>query len=161
MNNGRIIFDDQNINKKFELMDKIPVSTNTNFNNSLTGIFERSQLSDAYFSNVNIKTIQKKLKEGVYLKSKNKLIIDDQPDDIIITVMRAYFLQYSKNLDYDIHGQVFDLNNMVLNYLINSAYNEAISYLKYKKDATNMYTLMDMPKCSDKTNKTLEYKPWF
>ena len=47
--------------------------------------------------------------------------------------MRAYFLQYSKNLDYDINGQVFDLNNMVLNYLINSAYNEAISYLKYKK----------------------------
>ena len=48
MNNGRIIFDDQNINKKFELMDKIPVSTNTNFNNSITGIFERSQLSDAF-----------------------------------------------------------------------------------------------------------------
>ena len=77
MNNGRIIFDDQNINKKFELMDKIPVSTNTNFNNSITGIFERSQLSDAYFSAKNVKEIQKKLKEGVYLKSKNKLIIDD------------------------------------------------------------------------------------
>ena len=123
MNNGRIIFDDQNINKKFELMDKIPVSTNTNFNNSITGIFERSELSDAYFSARNVKEIQKKLKEGVYLKSKNKLIIDDQPEDIIITVMRAFFLQYSKNLDYDINGQVFDLNNMVLNYLINSAYN--------------------------------------
>ncbi len=161
MNNGRIIFDDQNINKKFELMDKIPVSTNTNFNNSITGIFERSKLSDAFFSFKNVKEVQKKLKEGVYLKSKNKLIIDDQPEDIIITVMRAYFLQYSKNLDYDINGQVFDLNNMVLNYLINSAYNEAISYLKYKKDASNMYSLMEMPKYSDKTNKTLEYKPWF
>ena len=66
MNNGRIIFDDQNINKKFELMDKIPVSTNTNFNNSITGIFERSQLSDKYFSAENIKTIQKIKRRSIF-----------------------------------------------------------------------------------------------
>ena len=75
--------------------------------------------------------------------------------------MRSYFLEYSRNLNTNINEQIHFLNNLVLNYLINRAYNEAISYLKYKHDASNMYTLMDMPKYSDKTNKTLEYKAWF
>ena len=40
-------------------------------------------------------------------------------------------------------------------------FNELIGYLNYKRDASNMYTLMEKPKYSDKTNKTLEYKSWF
>ena len=75
--------------------------------------------------------------------------------------MRSYYLEYSRNLDNNVQKQIQYLNNLTLNYLINNAYNEAIAYLKYKKDASNMYTLMEKPKYSDKTNKTLEYKPWF
>ena len=161
MNNGRINFNTENIDNKFNMMDKIPANSNTNFNNALTGIFDKTELSDKFFSRNNLNLIQNKLKEGVYLKSKNKLRIDDQPEEIIFTVMRSYFLEYSRNLNTNINEQIHFLNNLVLNYLINRAYNEAISYLKYKHDASNMYTLMDMPKYSDKTNKTLEYKAWF
>jgi len=161
MNNGRINFNTENTNNKFNMMDRIPVNSNTNFSNVLTGIFETSRLSDAFFSRNNLNLIQKKLKEGVYLKSNKQIMIDTQPEETIQIVMRSYYLEYSCNIDSNIDQQVHKLNNMVLNYLINNAYSEAIAYLKYKKDASNMYTLMEKPQYSDKTNKTLEYKPWF
>ena len=80
MNNGRINFNTENIDNKFNMMDKIPANSNTNFNNALTGIFDKTELSDKFFSRSNLNLIQNKLKEGVYLKSKNKLRIDNQPE---------------------------------------------------------------------------------
>lgn len=59
MNNGRIIFNTENINNKFNMMDKIAVDSNSNFSNSLTGIFERNELSDSFFSQKNIRHLQK------------------------------------------------------------------------------------------------------
>ena len=100
------------------MMDKIPANSNTNFNNALTGIFDKTELSDKFFSRSNLNLIQNKLKEGVYLKSKNKLRIDNQPEEIIFTVMRSYFLEYSRNLNTNINEQIHFLNNLVLNYLI-------------------------------------------
>ena len=88
-------------------------------------------------------------------------MIDDQSEDKIFIVMRSYFLEYSRNLNTNINEQIHDLNTRVLNYMINNVFNELIGYLNYKRDASNMYTLMEKPKYSDNTNKTLEYKPWF
>ena len=75
--------------------------------------------------------------------------------------MRSMYLQYSKNLDTNIAQQIEQLNAHVLQYCINNIFNEAVAYLKYKEDASTMHRPMQHPIYSNKTNKTLEQKPWF
>jgi len=159
--NGRVDIDGPNIETKFSMVDKIPVNTNVNYLNSLTGNMERSRLSDAYFSLENIEIIQHGIRKGVYDKSNQKILIDNQPKDNIVTVMRAIYLQYSKNLDTDITSQIDELNNLVLDFCIKNVYSEAVAYLNYKRDASNMYTPMSAPIYSSKTNKTLQQKNFF
>ena len=56
--NGRINIMGPNISTKFSMMDKIPLPTKTDYSNVLTGTFERTRLSDSYFSQNNIQMIQ-------------------------------------------------------------------------------------------------------
>jgi len=159
--NGRVDINGPNITTKFSMIDKIPVNTNTNYLNSLTGNMERSRLSDAYFSLENINNIQDGIRKGVYDRSNSQILIDNQPQDSIVTIMRAMYLQYSKNLETDITSQIETLNKLVLDFCIKNVYSEAVAYLNYKKDASKMYTLMSAPVYSSKTNKTLINKNFF
>ena len=159
--NGKVNIMGPNLTTKFSMMDKIPLNTNRSYLNSLTGNFERSRLSDTFFSQQNIQIIQNGLRKGVHDKSHGQILIDNQPEDQIATVMRSMYLQHSKNLETNIPQQIQDLNAYVLNFCINNAYNEAVAYLKYKEDSSKMYTPMAAPIYSNKTNKTLEQKPWF
>ena len=59
ISNGRVDIMGPNVSTKFSMMDRIPVNTKTNYLNSLTGNFERSRLSDTFFSQQNIQIIQK------------------------------------------------------------------------------------------------------
>jgi len=150
-----------NLTTKFSMMDKIPINTNTNYQNVLTGNFERSRLSDSFFSQQNIQIIQNSLRKGVHDKSGGAILIDNQPQDSIVSIMRSMYLQHSKNLETNIPGQIQELNNYVLNYAINNVYSEAVAYIKYRQDASTMHVPMSAPIYSNKTNKTLEQKPWF
>ena len=116
--NGKVNIMGPNISTKFYMMDKIPVNTNTNYQNVLTGNFERSRLSDAYFSKQNIQIIQNGIRKGVYDKSQQKILIDNQPEDQIVTVMRSMYLQHSKNLEINIAQQIEELNTHVLQYCV-------------------------------------------
>tara|TARA_B100001093_G_scaffold438418_2_gene437776 strand:- start:478 stop:978 length:501 start_codon:yes stop_codon:yes gene_type:complete len=159
--NGKINIMTPNISTKFSMMDKIPVNTNQNFCNSLTGNFERSRLSDTYFSQENIQIIQNGIRKGVYDKSNGTIVIDKQEPEKIVSVMRSMYLQYSRNLETNIPKQIEELNKYVLNYCVPNVYSEAIAYLKYREDSSKMYTPMQNPVYSNKTNKTLIQKPWF
>lgn len=159
--NGRVNIMGPNVSTKFSMMDKIPLTTKTDYSNVLTGTFERTRLSDAYFSQNNIQIIQNALRKGVYDKSNESILIDLQPQDQIVTVMRSMFFQHSKNLDNNIPQQIQALNNYVLGFCVNSVFNEAVAYLKYKEDTSKMHVPMNAPLYSNKTNKTLEMKPWF
>ena len=70
--------------------------------------------------------------------------------------MRSVFLQNSLNLETNIREQIRDLNALVESYAIEQVYKEAISYLKYKRDASNMYALLALPSNSSTRGKTLE-----
>ena len=160
-NNGKINIMGPNISTKFSMMDKIPLNTRTDYSNSLTGVFEKTNLSNTFFSNQNIEIIQNGLRKGVNDKSNGKIVIDNQPTDTLVTIMRSIFFQNSKNLDTNVREQVEELNNLVLNFAVPKVLNEAIAYLKYKEDSSRMHMPMSAPLYSNKTNKTLEQKPWF
>jgi hypothetical protein len=159
--NGRVNIMGPNISTKFSMMDKIPLTANSDYGNVLTGTFERTQLSDAYFSVANIQIIQNALRKGVYDKSGGKIVVDVQPRDQIVSVMRSMFYQHSKNLPTDIPRQISELNEHVKKFCIQSVYTEAVAYIKYKEDASKMYEPMAAPIYANKTEKTLELKPWF
>ena len=161
MSNGKVNIMGPNTSTLFSMMDKIPINTNTNYQNVLAGNLQRSPLSDKYFSKQNIQFIQNELRKGVYIKSQRKISVDEQPEDQIVTVMRSMYLQYSKNLDSNIQEQVDTLNTYVLNFCISNVFNEAVAYLKYKEDSSTMHIPIVHPIYSNKTNKVLEQKPWF
>lgn len=160
-NNGRVNIMGPNVDMRFQMMDKIPVNHTTSFRDALTGNWDTSSLSNAFFSGNNVEIIQNGIKKGVYNKSDGKFIIDKQDPDQIGIIMRSIFLQHSANLPCNITEQIRSLNQMVLEYCINQVYGEVQGYLKYRKDASTMYTPMSHPVQVDVDDKTLQLKPWF
>ena len=53
------------------------------------------------------------------------------------------------------------LNKLVVDYSVDQIYGEIDGYLKYKRDASNMYTIMPYPTLATTKAKTLELKKWF
>ena len=154
--NGRIDIISPTLNNQFELSDKIPVHTTAAFRDAMTGNWMNTPLSLAYFSSENIDIIQNNIRKGVFDKSNGEFIIGLQDEDELKTIMRSVFLQNSLNLETNIRQQITDLNTLVESYAIDQVYKEAISYLKYKRDASNMYALLALPSNSSTRGKTLE-----
>jgi len=154
--NGRIDIISPTLNNQFELSDKIPVHTTAAFRDAMTGNWMNTPLSLAYFSSENIDIIQNNIRKGVFDKSNGEFIIGLQDEDELKIIMRSVFLQNSLNLETNVREQIRDLNALVESYAIDQVYKEAISYLKYKRDASNMYALLALPSNSSTRGKTLE-----
>jgi len=159
--NGRVDLKTPNTTALFTMYDKIPATQCSTFRDPTQGLWSETVLSKVFFSKQNIQIIQNGIRKGVYDKSQTRILVDNQPEDQIVTIMRAMYLQYSKNLEINIPQQIQELNNFVLNFCIISVFNEAVAYLKYKEDASTMHKPMQHPIYSNKTNKTLEQKAWF
>jgi len=159
--NGRVDILGNNAMDCFHLYDRIPVSQgDTYYRKAMTGNWENSMLTKTFFSADNMRILQNGIKAGVYHKSKGRFQIADQDPDVLKMIMRSTFLQSSKNLPTNITGQVKQLNDLVLGYAIPQVLGEAVGYVKYKNDASMMYTPMQRP-ASTYHNNTLELKPWF
>jgi len=107
-----------------------------------------------------INKVHNDIKKKVYDLSQQKYVIDDQNMDVLKVIMRSIFLQYSKFQFDNIKQQVDEMNVMVVEYSSNNIFGEIQGYLKYKKDASNMYTLMDRPVYLHNDN-SLELKNFF
>lgn len=144
----------------FFLKEQIPLDDKTNYFNATKYIFQPSELSNTYFSKENINKVHNDIKKKVYDLSEQKYVIDDQDMDVLKVIMRSIFLQYSKFQFEHINQQVDHLNAMVVEYSSNNIYGEINGYLKYKKDASSMYTLMERPVYLHNDN-SLELKTFF
>ena len=159
--NGRVDILGDNVMDCFQLYDRIPVSDgDTYYRTAMTGNWDNDALSNAFFSEANMNIIQNGLRAGVYKESKGRFLIGKQDEAPLKMIMRSIFLQHSKNLPNNIKGQITQLNNLVLEYAIPQVMGEAIGYVKFKNDASTMYTPIQRP-ASTYYTKTLELKPWF
>jgi hypothetical protein len=127
----------------------------------MAGNWYDTQLSNAFFSSKNIQIIQNGIRAGVYNKSNQQYVVAEQNMDELQIIMRAIFLQYSKNLPTNIPSQIKDLNKIVLEYSINQVYGEADGYMKYKRDASTLVVPLAMPIMVSTNGKQLELKKWF
>ena len=63
---------------------------------SLSTIQEKTPLSRAFFSNVNVDTIQKQIRYEVWQKSNEKYVIGEQDPTQLQIIMRSFYLQEGK-----------------------------------------------------------------
>ena len=158
--NGRVNILGNNHVDRFLLYESPEIEKSTEYKNALVGHFEPSLLSKSFFSADNIDILQKSIIVGVYKKSNGVYNIGYQDQDVLKTIMRAMYLQHSKNQPNNITSQVHELNSFVVNYAVPQIYNEAESYLKYKQQVSNIANPIDLPKSSYHSN-TLVMKPFF
>ena len=161
INNGRVDIVSPNTSTLFSMTDRIPINECSNFREAMTGNWHNTTLSDTFFSSANIQIIQNGIRAGVYKRSNGMYIVGNQKCDELKIIMRSIFLQYAKNQPTHISSQIETLNTMVLNYAVNQVYGEAEGYMKYKRDASTMYTPIAHPVMSKTNDKQLELKKWF
>ena len=162
VSNGRVNILGPNTADLFAMTDRIPLnSTKYSFRDALKGNWYDTPLSNAYFSKENIQILQNGIRAGVYNKSNQQFVIGEQSIEELQIIMRAMFLQYSKNMSTDIATQIQDLNKTVLDYAIKQVYGEADGYMKYRRDASTLVTPLALPVLSSTYGKQLELKHWF
>ena len=112
----------------------------------LRGNWESTPVSQAFFSSKNVEVLQNAIRKSVYDKSGPKqYVIDNQSTDELQIIMRAYFLQYAKNLPFNVPGQVSELNDHVIDWSTRHILSAVQGYHGYLKDISNMPTQMDRP----------------
>jgi len=149
------------IGPQFQLSDKIPIKQCVSFRDALTGQWTDTLLSCTFFSKENIQILQNAIRKGVYDRSNGQYVIAPQNCNELKIIMRSIFLQHANNLPCDIKNQIITLNNLVTDFAIEQVYKEAVSYIKYKIDASTMAVPISTPvNTSPKTN-TLELQPFF
>lgn len=148
------------IGPQFNFADKIPIKHCASYRDALTGSWTDTLLSKMYFSKENIQIIQNAIKHGVYIRSNKQFIIGEQNCDELKIIMRSIFLQHSGNLPCDLKYQISTLNDLVTEYAIKQIYSEAISYIKYKYDASTMYVPINLATNTSSKGNTLELRPF-
>lgn len=90
-------------------------------------------LSNAFFSEVNVNSLQEQIRYSVWKKSNEEHIIGKQDPTQLKLIMRSIFLQNSKNLPTNLLDQVKNLNKDVINYCVEKILvqiNQKINYLR-------------------------------
>lgn len=118
---------------------------NTFAKNAIKGIHEKNLLNQVFFSESNLQKIQNLVRFNVYKLSNSQFKIAEQDYTQIQIVMRSVYLQYGRNLNTDIAGQIKQLNNIVADELAPKIISNIKQYTKYLKDIAEPYTLMDRP----------------
>ena len=145
--NGRVIgLDDEKPGNQFQLFTE----NNNNCDNAkktiLSGTLTRSVLSDTFFSNANMNYLQNKIRHRVYLASGGEYIIGRQNNTSLQVIMRAMFLLYSKNLPYNIKGQIEELNRYTVDEILPKIMSSIKQYLFYRKDIQQYPQPLPLPK---------------
>jgi len=83
----------------------------------LRGNWEKSPVSEIFFSAENVERLQNSIRKEVFTRSQPKgYVIDKQSVEELKIIMRAIYLQYARNLPKNIDGQVDDLNQKVIDW---------------------------------------------
>ena len=139
-----------------------PKQTEVNFaSDMLRGNWDHTALSDAFFTRKNVNTIQAEIQKEVYrISGPKKWIIDRQDVDEIKMIMRAMYLQYAKNNEFDIEGQLQELNQLVIKWSVPRIMSEIEQYNYYLNDISHLPVPIQQPmSMSSAGTKSLPFQP--
>ncbi len=112
---------------------------------AVRGNVEITPLNQAYFSSANVQIIQNKIRREVYDRSGGEFLIDPQSVDELMIIMRAMYLQYSKNLPTQIPEQIAELNQMVADWAVPKILAECSMHRTYLKDIQHLPVPLEHP----------------
>ncbi len=112
-------------------------------------------LEKYFFSKENIKLINKQLILTVYKKTNNNFLISEQKEDDLVIVMRYIFIEYSRNLLYNISGQIKELNCRVISDILPQIITNVEQHIGYLKDISTQPIGPPLPINTKNVNKTL------
>ena len=138
-----------------------PQQTEVNFaGDMLRGNWDHTALSDTFFTRRTVDVIQKAIKNEVYRMSGPKRYqIDDQDVDEIKMIMRAMYLQYAKNNEFDVEGQIKELNDLVIKWCAPRIMSEIDQYSYYLNDISHLpVPLVHPTNLSSAGTKSLPFK---
>jgi len=142
-----ILFQDANpkiVQLRNQMIKNITRTTECNINDVET----------LFFSDENIEIINKKLILSVWKKSKNQYKIGFQDKDKLLIVMRYIYLEFSRNLPYDLAEQINDLNCMVVNEIVPNIITNFEQKIGYLRDIEKRQAPVPLPQSTSKM-KTL------
>jgi hypothetical protein len=146
--NGRIFIAPDEAVKPYDLFKNSNQPQNTDVS-IISNIIVPNALSRTFFSNDNIERLQLQIIDGVYNKSKKR--ISKQSYQELQIIMRSMYLQYGRNLPYDIEGQVLTLNKYVIDECVRIIVPNVSQYNKYIDDITSPIPVM--PRSQNVSNK--------
>ena len=113
---------------------------------ALKGIQIESELSKMFFSDKNIKRVQKMIKKAIYKKTKGmfRLDTDQDPSDLFIA-MRAVYMEYGRYLKGQTVRQTKRLNRKVVTEIVPGMITEIRQYYGYLKEINKPLTPIPRP----------------
>lgn len=144
--NGRVTNIENVPYKNYNMFENNNNNDNSFKQVALKGIQEDTILNQVYFSKRNMDYIQNKIRHEVYIKSDKKAIIGRQSDIDLEIIMRAVFLQHSKNLKDHIKEQVRDLDRLVINECVEKIITEVNQYNTYINTVEHLPVPLDLPR---------------
>jgi hypothetical protein len=145
--NGRVAFADQEANL-FLPEFKTNISVENDFQTDmLRGNWEKSPVSEGFFSADNVEIIQNRIRKAVFDRSQPRgYVIDKQSVDELKIIMRAIYLQYARNLPKDVASQVDDLNTKVIDWSVPHILSAVDHYNFYINDISHLPVPLAQPK---------------
>ena len=142
-----ILFQDVNptiVNKRNQMIKNMIKTTHT----------EIIDIEKIFFSDENINLINKQLILYVWNKSNKLYKINFQDKDKILIVMRYIYLEYSKNLPYNIKEQISELNCLTVGEIGPIVITNFEQKLGYLRDIEQRQVPLPLPQSTNKM-KTL------
>jgi len=105
-----------------------------------------NELAKLFFSDRNMKRIQKQIKKEIYNRTDHKFRLDvDQDENDLLIAMRAIFLQEARHLPGEMIRQTKRLNKHVVNYIVPDMITEIKQYYGYMKDVNEPLKPINRP----------------
>lgn len=118
------------------------------------GLFEKNDITKIFFSDENIKRIQRKIKEEIYIRTKGQYKLEEDQDEADLTIaMRAIYLDKAKNLLDQPVRQVKILNQQTVNYVVPDMITNIKQYFGYIKDINQPLQPMMRPMSVNKAGR--------
>jgi hypothetical protein len=150
----------QDYNPKLKKERERIIFSNNQLSNNLTKTNDcyNDQLKELFFSDENIDLINKQIILIIYKKTNYK--INFQSKDKLIIVMQYIFNEYAKHLPYDIKGQIYKLNCIVVKNTISDIITNFEQKIIYLRDIERRNDPVPLP-ISSTSDRTLQVKPYW
>jgi hypothetical protein len=97
--------------------------------------YEQEPVGAVFFSESNVKRLQKRIRDEIYVKSNHKIVLEEDQDTCdLLVAMRAVYQLYGKFIKDHVVTQVKDLNKKLVDYIVPDMMTEIKQYYGYQKD---------------------------